>query len=302
MSNPSRGGASAAHPLLLLTGGAVVISFAPVFVRLADVGPTVSAFYRLTFGGAVLWALVLVRGGIRPAGARHLALSAAAGALLAVDLWIWHRSILYVGPGLATILANFQVFFLAAVGILFLREPLTGRLATAIPLAVLGLFLLVGLHWNTLGARYQVGIALGVLAGVAYAAYLLMVRRAQGMARSSDAVVTVATLSVVAAVLLGLTAAFEGEGFGIPNLVTWGALLGLAFGPQVSGWVMISTALPRVPASRAGLILLLQPSLAFVWDMLFFGRPTTVVEGAGAALALGAIYLGGRGKRVSGER
>jgi len=46
-----------------------------------------------------------------------------------------------------------------------------------------------------------------------------------------------------------------------------------------------------------GLILLLQPALAFVWDILFFGRPTRAVELVGAAITLGAIYLGLTGRQ-----
>lgn len=45
-------------------------------------------------------------------------------------------------------------------------------------------------------------------------------------------------------------------------------------------------------ASQVGLILLLQPMLAFVWDVLFFRRSFGGVQLAGAALALAAIYLG----------
>jgi drug/metabolite transporter (DMT)-like permease len=58
------------------------------------------------------------------------------------------------------------------------------------------------------------------------------------------------------------------------------------------GWILISTALPRVQVSLAGLIILLQPSLAFIWDILFFARPTGLAEMLGACLALAAIYLG----------
>jgi drug/metabolite transporter (DMT)-like permease len=43
-------------------------------------------------------------------------------------------------------------------------------------------------------------------------------------------------------------------------------------------------------------MLLLQPSLAFVWDVLFFDRPTDIADVLGAAMALGAIYLGTGGK------
>ena len=44
--------------------------------------------------------------------------------------------------------------------------------------------------------------------------------------------------------------------------------------------------------SRVGLILLLQPLLAFVWDVLFFSRSITLVELTGAILTLFGIYLG----------
>jgi len=38
--------------------------------------------------------------------------------------------------------------------------------------------------------------------------------------------------------------------------------------------------------------------LSFVWDVVFFARPMTAMEIAGAAIALGAIYLGSRPGRV----
>jgi drug/metabolite transporter (DMT)-like permease len=47
----------------------------------------------------------------------------------------------------------------------------------------------------------------------------------------------------------------------------------------------------------AGLALLLQPALAFGWDILFFDRPTTMLEYVGAAVVLAAIYLGSTGSK-----
>ncbi|CAO0819763.1 hypothetical protein DFAR_1110033 [Desulfarculales bacterium] len=42
----------------------------------------------------------------------------------ALELTFWHRSIHLLGSGLATILAEFQVFFLAGFGALFFGERL----------------------------------------------------------------------------------------------------------------------------------------------------------------------------------
>jgi len=89
-----------------------------------------------------------------------------------------------------------------------------------------------------------------------------------------------------------------GESFAIPDAQSWFSLVGLGIMGQVLGWVLISKGLPDLNASVVGLVLLVQPSLAFVWDILFFGRPTTSIEIVGALIALGAIYLGS----VSGKK
>ena len=48
--------------------------------------------------------------------------------------------------------------------------------------------------------------------------------------------------------------------------------------------VLITGGLSRVRASTVGLLLLLQPTLAFVWDVLFFDRPFGLRETIGALL------------------
>jgi drug/metabolite transporter (DMT)-like permease len=283
--------------LAQLMVGAVLISFAPVLVNVARVGPTPAAFYRMFFSGLALAIVVLVRRSRWWAGPRHLWFAVAAGAALALDLAVWHRSIALVGPGLATILANFQVFFLAVFGVLVLHEQPSTRLKVAVPLAVLGLVLIFGLDWGSLEAGYRWGIVLGLLTALCYASYLLTLRKAQAEVGELDAVSTMAVLCLIAAALLVGAVWLEGESFRIPDGETFGVLLAYALVPQVAGWLLISTALPKVPASRVGLILLLQPALAFVWDILFFGRPTKTVELLGAAITLGAIYLGLTGRR-----
>ncbi|MEE4166461.1 MAG: EamA family transporter, partial [Desulfocapsaceae bacterium] len=60
-------------------------------------------------------------------------------------------------------------------------------------------------------------------------------------------------------------------------------------------------SLPRVKASIAGLLLLLQPALSFVWDVLIFNRYTTLLNWTGVVLGLAAIYLGMSTSRTSGR-
>jgi drug/metabolite transporter (DMT)-like permease len=283
-------------PLARLLAGAVLISFAPVLVKLADVGPTPAGFYRMLLGGLILAGLVQVRRAAWRGGRGYLLLCAVAGAWFAADLAFWHRSIHLVGPGLATILANFQVFVLAGFGILVLGERASPRLLVAIPTAVLGLFLMFGLEWNALDADYRWGVAFGLLTAVSYGSYLVALRQARRRGGATDSLATVATLSLISAAILAGLVGVEGETFAVPDLKNAGILLAYAVVAQVLAWVLISSALPHLEASRAGLVLLLQPTLAFGWDLLLFRRPTTSVELSGAVLALGAIYLGLTGR------
>jgi drug/metabolite transporter (DMT)-like permease len=58
--------------------------------------------------------------------------------------------------------------------------------------------------------------------------------------------------------------------------------------------MFIASSLPHVTTTEAGIALLLQPALSFVWDVLFFARSMTLLELTGAVIALLAIFLGSR--------
>ncbi|NIO00831.1 MAG: EamA family transporter [Candidatus Latescibacteria bacterium] len=283
--------------VLQLVFGACLISFSAVFVKLAHVGPTVSAFYRAAFGAALLIPLVFARREALWRGAIPFLLGVGCGVLFALDLSCWHRSILYIGPGLATILGNFQVFVLAVVGILVFRETITWKFVAAIPLAMLGLFFLVGIQWEELGTNFKLGVLFALLTAVIYAIFILVLKKSQSILPRLTPIANLFLLSAAAASVMALEIAAEGESFGIPDPQTWASLLGLGVISQVVGWVLISGSISKVETSRIGLILLLQPTLTFIWDMLFFGRPTTAIEIVGALTALSAIYLGGARKR-----
>ncbi len=280
---------------LQLLAGAVMISFSGVFVKLVQVGPTAAGVYRMLFGGIGLGVVALFSGQRLAASLRLYVLMVLCGLAFAADLYVWHRSIHFVGPGLATILGNFQVFALALAGFVFLKERPRLKLVAAIPLAMLGLFLIVGINWDDLSRSYRAGVWLGLATAVFYAVYILLLRRIQRLNPDNPAHLTVISLATCA--FLALLAWMEGESLAIgdPASCMWLVLYGIM--AQVLGWVFISKALPEIRISLAGLLLLLQPCLAFIWDMLLFARPTGVADLAGAALTLGAIYLGSTSRR-----
>ena len=272
--------------------GAALISFSAVWVQYANVGPAMSGFYRNLFGGIFLLIFALSRREVLWRGGRPFLVALAAAALFTADLSLWHHSILFLGPGLATLIANFQVFFLAGFGALVFKEALGWRFLVSIPLAVAGLIIVVGIDWNTLEANYQLGVYLGLVSALAYALYLLVLRKSQSDTPRLSASVNLLIISFVAAALMGAEGYMLGERFRIPNLASWAAMAAYGLFSHALGWIAISRGIAKVDASRAGLILLLQPTLTFVWDRLFFGKVMNLTAIGGAALALGAIYLG----------
>lgn len=273
-------------------GGAVLISFSPVFVRVADVGPTMAGFYRCLFGALILAAIVIVRRERIDWGRGHLLLAGGAATLFVMDLSFWHRSIHYVGPGLATILANFQVFFLTAAGLLIRRETVNWRFLVSVPLAIGGLFLLVGIDWSQLERNYRFGVVFGIATAIAYSGYMLVLRRLQTRNGRGSAIANLMIVCFGAAAMMAVEGTIQGESFRIPDAGSGAAMVAYGILCQALAWVWISRGLALVEASRAGLLLLLQPTLAFIWDVLLFDRPTGWTDGAGAVMALAAIYLG----------
>jgi drug/metabolite transporter (DMT)-like permease len=284
-------------PALKVMTGAILISFSGVYVKLSQTGPTTTGFYRVFFGGMILLLISLISKHPFGRSFKTTPLFLLAGFFFALDLFTWHKSIHYIGPGLATILANFQVFFLAFFGVVFIGERLNTKLALAIPIAVLGLFMVVGIEWNLLGTNYQNGVLLGLVTAVCYTGYILTLRKIQFQHDSPAPTFTLSMVSFVTAIILAGLAWLQNEPLSIPNLQSAFYLILYATFSQVLGWLFIINGLALIRTSTAGLLLLLQPSLAFVWDILLFDKITTAVSLTGTIITLWAIYLGSTSQR-----
>jgi len=283
---------SLSNPRLLLYAGAALISLSPVWVKLVDVPPTVSGFYRVLIGGGALALFLLFTRRRLDLSRSALLILAASALFFATDLWVWHRSIDYIGPGLATLLGNFQVFFMMLAGVVLLHQRPHPRQLVAVPLALFGLALIVGLDWTILEPEYRLGIIFGLLTALMYAGYMLTLREARARSAHRSPVREVAVVSLLTAALLGMSAVTEDVSLAIPTLADAGWLVSYGILSHTLGWLLIAASLPRVSATEAGLALLLQPTLSFVWDVVLFARPITAIELAGAAIVLVALYLG----------
>jgi len=278
--------------------GAVIISFSSILVKVAHVGPITAGFYRMLFGTMALLAVVIIKRERLWGGWRTVFLPCLAGLMFFLGLSFWHHSIHFIGPGLSTIFANHQVFVVALGAFWFLGERPGCHMLLAIPLAICGLFLIVAPEWSHLGQDYRYGIYLGLGAAVWYGTFLLIMRWSSGFRSGLSPLANITLASMFSTLFMTLEVFRGREGFVIPDGASWGALLMLGVICHASGWWLIIEGMPKMPLSIVSLSILLQPLGAFIWDILFFGRPTTLLEVAGAIMALGAIFLGSSRPRI----
>lgn len=284
--------------LLSLLAGAALIGTNAMMVRAAHMPPTVSAFWRMLFAGLMLVLFLRATGRWQALPARAWIWALLPATAFACDLWLWHRSILLIGPGLATLLGNAQVFFMALAGGLLFREKLGPRFIGGIVLAFAGLWLLLGSGWTTLPPQYRWGVWLGLGTGFCYAIYNITLRRAQQHAREAtqgpapiEQVLAIASLG--SAVLLGGMGAVEGAAFAIPSWQSLCILLTLALVGHCLSWVLISRAMPHLSVALIGLLLLLQPIVAFLLEVWLLDRATAPREWLGLLVSLAGIFLAG---------
>lgn len=276
--------------------GACCLGFAPIFVKLVSIGPTPIGIYRCGIAAVLLTCVSRWESPRAAASARwspalwgYLLLS---GFLFAVDLFVWHRSVIYAGAGLGTILGNTQVFYVTLIGIVFFGERLTWRFLFAVLLAFTGVFLLVSYRSSPATEdRYVEGVFYGLATGIVYSSYVLAIRKAEQLSRGVSSTLRLAIVSGTTAIFLLPIAWWEGT-LGLPTPVDFGWLLSLALVAQVAGWLLISRSLGQVPVSRAGLILTAQPLVATLAGGLLLREHLSPLQGLGAGIVLVALYLG----------
>ncbi len=276
---------------LRLYFGAVLISFSPIFVSLVHVNPTVSAFYRVFIGGIALTLYLLISRKRFDFNKSVWFFLFMASIFFAADLWFWHRSVIYVGPGLGTLLANMQVFIMMMAGIFLYKQMPTRVQLFSVPFAVIGLTMIVGLDWNELKPNYQMGIIFGLLTAICYSSYLISMRQAQKSETNVIPIREVAVMSLMVSIILAITAFFENESLVVKDSYDYLVLLIYGVGSHAIGGIMIASALVRVSTTEVGIALLLQPTLSFIWEILFFNRSFSMIESAGVIIVLYSIFL-----------
>ena len=277
---------------LSILSGAFLISFSPVFVNLVSIEPTVSGFYRMLFGSIALFIIYLIKNNENPLR-KNISKFIVLGAIFfSLDLWFWHRSVIYVGPGLSTLLVNFQILILPFLALIFFNQKTQRIQIFSIFLGLLGLFLITGQSWDIVGNNYKLGVLFGLLTAISYAGYIISMKRIDhDAAVNSDPIFNLLFISLISAGLLFLFSIIEQLPLEIKSSseLIWMICYGLF--SHVLGWFFILNGLQKISAVTAGIILLTQPILSYVWDFIIFKKVILPIEYFGIVSVLLAMII-----------
>jgi drug/metabolite transporter (DMT)-like permease len=267
------------------------IAFSGIFYRYAAVEPSTATLFRCLYGlpllAIVAWLEHRRYGGL---GWRSVGLAAGAGVFFAGDLTSWHHAIEFVGAGLATVLGNLSVLVVGIVAWLFLGERPSRSILLALPIVLVGVFLISGVvDEGAYGSNPLAGVVLGLMTAVFYAGYLLVIRRSGRDERRPAGPVAVSTLST--AVVAGIIGVPLGEIDVVPSWPAHGWLLAYGVTSQFLGYLLISVSLPRLPAVVTSIILLAQPVATVGLAMVLLGETPSAAQIAGVGLVIGGIAL-----------
>ena len=266
--------------------GALTIAFSAILVSLADVEPATAAVFRCLYALPVLGLLAWLedrRHGRRAVSERWLAFPA--GIFFAADLVFWHYAIADVGAGLATVLGNLQVVVVPFVAWLVLGERPHARLLAPLPLVCSGIVLISGvLETGAYGDDPLRGVLFGVLTGISYAGFILVLRQGSAdLRRPAGPLFDTTVVATVFAVIGGFAVGEVDLG---PSWPAHGWLVLLALSSQVLGWLLITVSLPRLPAALTSVTLTIQPVGSVLLGVILLGEEPSGLQLAGVACIL----------------
>lgn len=267
--------------------GATGIGFAPIFVRLSEVGPVATAFYRIALAQPFLWWIMArQRGPSAPERSKSdLWFAALAGLCFAGDLAVWHWSIRLTTVANSTLLTNLSPFFVTLGGRIFFKERVSARLLLGMTVAFFGGFLLVAesLH---LEHRFLIGDALAIVTAVFYSGYLLAVKKL----RATRSVWYVMAWSGIFMMPLLWSAGFVSNEVMIPPGVRgWLVLAGLALLSHIGGQGLIAFGLAHISAAVSSVLLMWQPVIAALLAWWILHEPLTKLRVLGGLVMISGI-------------
>ncbi|MGE3871909.1 MAG: DMT family transporter [Parvibaculaceae bacterium] len=279
---------------LALLGAGVAVGFSPIFVRLSDLSPLASAFYRMAFAVPAISLFAWASGdrirslsALSPGDRTRLAL---AGLAFAADIAFWHLAIIHTTVLEATLLTSTVPIIVTAVSVFLFGERIRVMFILGLGLALIGVTALAVQRTGAVATPPDrlLGGIYALLAASFFAVYLLIVANVRR--HSSTATIMFYTSLVAALGLLPFAFAMS------PTLLSgsfhgWLILLGLAVVSHAGGQGLLTFALAHLSTSFSSMTNLMQTAVAAIAAWILFAEPLTPMMLASGAAILAGIWI-----------
>ena len=276
-------------PYLALFVGVLAVSFAAVFIRLAEAPPLAIAAYRMAIAAALLLpftSLKTVRS-LAQLSRRDLLLVVLSGMFLALHFWLWITSLSYTSIASSVVLVTAHPVFVVIVSYFLWGERLSKAVFGGIGIAFMGV-VLINYSGLILDSQALLGNLLALAAGLVMGAYLITGRQLRARI---DFVSYLTAIYAVAAIALLIAVAISGTSLFGYSTETYTMLVLLALVPQLIGHSSLNLAVRLIPVTLVSVAILGEPVGATILGALIIGEAPTVNELFGGVLILGGIYV-----------
>ncbi len=278
-----------------LVAGAMAMGISPVFVRISEVGPFVSAFWRVATALPVLaiWAILEVRYHASSSGkpqksvfdfSRPVLL---AGLFFAGDLVFWHLSILNTTMANATLMSCLAPVWVILLSGAVIGEPVPPRSYAGLALCISGAAMLVGSSYAVDPHRI-IGDLYGIITSLFFGLYFLAVRVAR---RDTGSGALILSSTIVTSVAL-LIVAIAGGGAFLPKTASGYAALGaVGLISHAGGQGLLALALGVLSAAFSSLVIFLEAVAGAFFGWLFFSEDLQPMQFFGGLLILCGVWV-----------
>ncbi|MGL4635776.1 MAG: DMT family transporter [Beijerinckiaceae bacterium] len=280
---------------ILLVIGATAIGNSSVLVRIAEVDPAATAFWRMVFAIPVLaiWAMLESRNQTEtPSPADRWGMvwpAVAAGFFFCGDMVLSNIALSLTTMTSFIILVHLAPVFVVVVAWFWFRERPSPAVFLALAMAIVGAALLVQSGRASAAPRNALlGDIASVAAAVGYAGFILALRRARFFGKTG--IVSLVS-STSCALFCLLTSVALGENLWPASGKAWLALAVMGVVCHAFGQGLSALAVGSLGASVTSVVLVYGVAVTVAGGWLVFGEVPNLMQLTGGMLVLAAVIL-----------
>lgn len=195
----------------------------------------------------------------------------------------------YLSSGIATALVYTDPIWCAIIGLVFLGDRFSWKLTSSILLATIGVMMMTG-EFTEDGTFSALGVFWGLMSGLSYAMYLILVPRLN-LKRIPSLKLTFYVFFFGMLLLAAYSILTEGNIEKVSQTASWINLILLGLIPTALSNICVTMSLRLIDSTIVAILGAFEPLTAMLVGILVLGDPWNMVSLCGAALILLAVAI-----------